>query len=160
MEALLPALWGALKLSLKLLVIIVPLVTAFEVLRYLPVFRRAGRAVDPLMRGMGLTRDAAVPLFTGIFLGIAYGAGIIIRVAREKSLPRRELFLMGLFLATCHAVVEDTLIFVVIGGDAWIMLGVRVVLAVALTAILARLWRHRQDAPGPDNFDTRSWPPR
>ncbi len=140
MEAFLPALAGALKLSFKLLLIVVPLVTVFEVLRYHPAFRRAGTAVDPLMRGMGLTRDAAVPLFTGVFLGIAYGAGIIIRVAQEKRLPRRELFLMGLFLATCHAVVEDTLIFVVIGGDAWVMLGVRVLLAAGLTALLARLW--------------------
>ncbi|MCP3178195.1 hypothetical protein MJO47_13880 [Desulfuromonas sp. KJ2020] len=145
MEALVPAVLGALKLALKLVLIIVPLVTIFEVLRYMPIFRRAGRAVDPLMRGMGLTRDAAVPLFTGIFLGIAYGAGIIIRVAQEKKLPKRELFLMGLFLATCHAVVEDTLIFVVIGGNAWIMLGVRVLIAFALTAVLARLWKWRSD---------------
>ncbi|MEJ2698994.1 MAG: nucleoside recognition domain-containing protein [Desulfuromonadales bacterium] len=148
MEALIPALLGACKLALKLLLIIVPLVTLFEVLRYLPVFRRAGRMVDPLMRGMGLSREAAVPLFTGIFLGIAYGAGIIIRVAQEKALPRRELFLMGLFLATCHAVVEDTLIFAVIGGNAWVMLGVRIVIAVTLTALLARLWKRRLEEAG------------
>jgi len=141
------ALLGAGKLALKLVMIIVPLVTLFEVLRYHPFFRRAGRAVDPLMRGMGLSREAAVPLFTGIFLGIAYGAGIIIRVAQEKQLPRRELFLMGLFLATCHAVVEDTLIFVVIGGDGVIMLGVRICLAVLLTALLARLWRPAATTP-------------
>jgi hypothetical protein len=150
MEALLPAVLGAAGLALKLLVIIVPLVTLFEVLRYFPVFRRAGRAVDPLMRGMGLSREASVPLFTGIFLGIAYGAGIIIRVAQEKRLPRRELFLMGLFLATCHAVVEDTLIFVVIGGNGWIMLGVRVLLAVVLTGVLARLWAGRAGGPPAD----------
>ena len=149
MDALTLALLGAMKLALKLLLIIVPLVTLFEVLRYLPVFRRAGAAVDPLMRGMGLTRDAAIPLFTGIFLGIAYGAGIIIRVAQEKRLPRRELFLMGLFLATCHAVVEDTLVFVVIGGNGWIMLGVRLLLAITLTALLARFWRGSAAAPGP-----------
>ncbi len=146
MEALIPAMIGAMKLALKLLLIIVPLVTIFEVLRYLPVFRRAGQAVDPLMRGMGLSRDAAVPLFTGIFLGIAYGAGIIIRVAQEKKLPRRELFLMGLFLATCHAVIEDTLVFVVIGGNAWIMLGVRLLIAIGLTALLAHLWKSRETA--------------
>jgi hypothetical protein len=143
MEAFLPALAGALKLSGKLLLIVIPLVMAFEVLPYLPVFRRAGGAIDPLMRGMGLSRDAAVPLFTGIFLGIAYGAGIIIRVSQEKGLPRRELFLMGLFLATCHAVVEDTLIFVVLGANGWTMLGVRIFIAVGLTALLARLWRKR-----------------
>ena len=141
MDALLHAVWGACQLSLKLLLIIIPLVTLFEVLRYLPIFRRAGNAVEPMMRGIGLNRDAAVPLFTGIFLGIAYGAGIIIRVAREKSLPRRDLFLIGLFLATCHAVIEDTLIFVVIGGNGWVMLGVRILLALGLTMLLAHLWR-------------------
>jgi len=114
MEGLLPALLGALQLSAKLILIIVPLVTLFEVMRYLPVFRRAGNVVEPMMRGVGLTRDAAVPLFTGIFLGIAYGAGIIIRVAQQKGLPARELFLMGLFLATCHSVIEDILIFIII----------------------------------------------
>jgi hypothetical protein len=149
MDAVAIALLGALKLAGKLVLIIVPLVTLFELLRYLPVFRRTGEAVDPLMRGIGLTREAALPLFTGVFLGIAYGAGIIIRVAQEKHLPSRELFLMGLFLATCHAVVEDTLIFVVIGGSAWIMLGARLVLAIFLTALLARLWKPgRQPSSG------------
>ena len=149
MDAVAVALLGALKLAGKLVLIIVPLVTLFELLRYLPVFRRTGEAVDPLMRGIGLTREAALPLFTGVFLGIAYGAGIIIRVAQEKRLPSRELFLMGLFLATCHAVVEDTLIFVVIGGGAWIMLGARLVLAICLTALLARLWKPgRQPSSG------------
>lgn len=146
-EAVGIALLGAMKLAGKLVLIIVPLVTLFELLRHLPVFRRAGEGVDPLMRGIGLTREAALPLFTGIFLGIAYGAGILIRVAQEKRLPPRELFLMGLFLATCHAVVEDTLIFVVIGGSGTVMLGVRLVMAVCLTALLARLWRTGRGTP-------------
>ncbi|MBE0604642.1 MAG: hypothetical protein IH611_13580 [Deltaproteobacteria bacterium] len=141
MEALSAALIGAVKLSVKLIIIIVPMVTVFEVLRYLPVFRRAGNLVEPAMKGVGLTRDAAVPLFTGIFLGIAYGAGIIIRVAQQKGLPARELFLMGLFLATCHSVIEDILIFVVIGGNGPVILGVRLGLAALLTGLMARIWK-------------------
>jgi hypothetical protein len=140
-DALASSLLGGLRLSGKLVLIIVPLVALFELLRHLPVFRKAGRAVDPAMRGMGLTSDAAVPLFTGIFLGIAYGAGIIIRVAAEKKLPPRDLFLMGLFLATCHAVVEDTLVFGAIGGSMTAILGIRTALAFALTALLGRLWK-------------------
>jgi hypothetical protein len=141
--ALPEALLGGLLLSLKLLLIVVPLVTLFELLRYLPVFRWAGDRCEPLMRGMGLSRHSAAPLFTGIFLGIAYGAGILIRIAQEKRLPRRELFLLGLFLATCHAVVEDTLIFVVIGGNGWVMLGVRLLVAVLLLVLLSFGWRRR-----------------
>ena len=140
MTLFLSATWGAVLLAIKLTLIIVPLVVIFELLRFLPVFRRAGRFSDPVMRGMGLSSRAALPLFTGIFLGIAYGAGIIIRVTQEKRLPPAELFLMGLFLGTCHAVVEDTLIFVAIGGNGWMMLGIRLVMAVALTAGLARFW--------------------
>jgi len=140
METLLTAIAGALLLAVKLTLIVVPLVMLFELLRHLAIFRRSGRKVELLMRGMGLSPAAAVPLFTGIFLGIAYGAGIIIKVAREKRLPPRELFLMGLFLATCHAVVEDTLIFVAIGGNGWQMLGIRIVLAIVMTWLLARFW--------------------
>ncbi len=135
------ALLGAVRLSAKLVAIIVPLVTAFELLRYVPFFRRAGDAAEPAVRRIGLSRESTVPLFTGIFLGIAYGAGIIVRVSREKGLPDRELFLVGLFLATCHAVVEDTLVFAAIGGSLPAMLGIRFLLAVALTALAGRLWR-------------------
>jgi len=141
MEALLAALIGAAKLSVKLILIIVPLVTVFEVMRHMPVFRKAGNLVEPAMKGVGLSRDAAVPLFTGIFLGVTYGAGIIIRVAQQKGLPARELFLMGLFLATCHSVVEDILVFVVIGGNGLVILGARLGLAAILTGLLARIWK-------------------
>ncbi len=146
MDALVATLAGAVRLSVKLILVVVPLVVVFEVLRHLPVFRRAGAALDPLMRGVGLTQQAAVPLFTGLFLGLAYGAGIIIRVSQEKRLPPRELFLVALFLATCHSVVEDILIFAVIGGSAWVMLGTRLFLAVGLTALAARLWKEPPDA--------------
>lgn len=141
MMIFLDACLGALMLCGKLVLIVVPLVVVFEVLRYAKVFRSLGSRTEPMMRGLGLGRSAVLPLFTGIFLGIAYGAGIIIRSAAAGQMNRRELFLTGLFLATCHAVIEDVLIFVVLGGDAFMMLGLRLALAVLLTAMLARLWK-------------------
>ncbi|MBM2828458.1 MAG: hypothetical protein HW408_990 [Actinobacteria bacterium] len=48
---------------------------------------------------------------------------------------------MGLFLATCHSVIEDILIFVVIGGNGFAILGVRLGLAVFLTGLMARVWK-------------------
>ena len=158
MELFFESLLAACQLGLKLVLIIVPLVTIFELLRYLAFFRRVGQGVEPLMKGMGLSRTAAAPLFTGIFLGIAYGAGIIIRVARQNNLSRREVFLVGLFLATCHAVIEDTLIFVVIGGNFWIMLGVRLMIAVFLTALLARLWPRSGQESSAGHSDDRAMP--
>ncbi len=132
---------GGLLLCGKLVLIVVPLVAIFEVLRHIDFFRNVGTRTEPVMRSLGLSQSAVLPLFTGIFLGIAYGAGIIIRAAATGSMDRRELFLTGLFLATCHAVIEDVMIFVVLGGDAIVMLGLRLLLAILLTMALARLWR-------------------
>lgn len=134
---------GGLLLCGKLVIIVVPMVAIFEVLRYVKVFRDLGSRTEPMMRCIGLGKSAVLPLFTGIFLGIAYGAGIIIRSAATGQMDKRELFLTGLFLATCHAVIEDVLIFVVLGGDAVVMLGLRLALAITLTFLLARLWKPR-----------------
>jgi len=140
MTALLDAVLGGLMLCGKLVLIVVPLVAIFEVLRHVRIFHSIGTRTEPVMRCLGLGRSAVLPLFTGVFLGIAYGAGIIIRSAATGQMDRRELFLTGLFLATCHAVIEDVLIFVVLGGDGVVMLGLRLLLAVILTILLARLW--------------------
>ena len=140
MTALLDATLGGLILCGKLVLIVVPLVMIFKVLRHVRIFQSIGSRTEPVMRCLGLGRSAVLPLFTGIFLGIAYGAGIIIRSAATGQMDRRELFLTGLFLATCHAVIEDVLIFVVLGGDGVVMLGLRLLLAIILTVLLARLW--------------------
>jgi len=154
MEKLLPALYGACILSLKLILIIVTLVTVFEVFRYLPLFRRVGKSLEPFMEQLGLSRRSAVPLFTGFFLGISYGAGIILRAMQMKRFSRRELFLLGLFLATCHGVVEDTLIFVAIGANGSVILGIRFVLALVLTGLLARCWRLKKSTASEDELNT------
>lgn len=133
------SLQGAIFLSLKLLLIIVPLMVLYEFLKQITFFKKKGLALGYLMGKLGLSPRAAIPLFAGIFLGIAYGAGIIIQEAREKSLDKGEIFLVGLFLSTCHAVVEDTLIFVVIGGNGWWILGPRIFFALTLTLLLSRL---------------------
>jgi hypothetical protein len=150
MTILVDAVLGGLMLCGKLMIIVIPLMVIFEVLRYVKVFRVLGARTEPAMRCLGLGPSAVLPLFTGIFLGIAYGAGIIIRAAAAGQMSRRELFLTGLFLATCHAVVEDVLIFVVLGGDAVVMLGLRLVLAILLTSLLAWLWKQQDGLSNPE----------
>ena len=59
---------------------------------------------------------------------------------------KRELFLTGLLLATCYAVIADVLIFVVLGGDGFVMLGLRLALAILLTCLPAWLWKPQQDS--------------
>ncbi len=137
--SLLWSLFDALLAVGKIALIILPLTVGYQILRDNRwVARTAGRYRGSFRR-LGLGEAALVPLAAGLVLGIVYGAGILIQEAREGRMTSRELFLLALFLCTCHGVIEDTLLFVVLGGDPLWMLGPRIVLAVVATGALARL---------------------
>jgi len=118
--------------------VIVPLTVGFQVLRDRPWVRRKIGPYAGSLRRLGLGEGAGVALAAGVFLGIVYGAGILIQESRSGRMSERETFLLALFLCTCHAVVEDTLLFVVVGGHGGWILGPRILLALAGTALLAR----------------------
>ncbi len=147
---LLATLWAAVLTVGKISLIILPLTVGYQLLRDNRWVSRRAAPWARAFRRIGLGEAAAVPLLAGIVLGILYGAGILIQEARSGRMSPRELFLMTFFLCTCHAVIEDTLLFVVVGGDALWILGPRIVLAVAATALLARLLReHPAGSPSP-----------
>jgi hypothetical protein len=45
-----------------------------------------------------------------------------------------------IFLVACHAVVEDTLVFLVLGIQVWPLLVIRLLTALLLTMVISRLW--------------------
>lgn len=90
------------------------------------------------LRPLGMTYRAGVPMAAGLVFGLAYGAGVILDSAREGGLPGRERLLLTAFLVACHAVIEDTLLFVPLGVNPLFLLLFRFAGAVILTGILAR----------------------
>jgi ABC-type sulfate transport system permease subunit len=138
LELLARAAGDGLILCLEIAAVVIPLLLGYELAKAYGVFARPWPGVGPVLGRMGLSPGALVPLLAGIFLGLLYGAAILLAMSKEQGLSERERLALGVFLVTCHAVVEDTAIFVLLGGSAFWMLGPRVVLAVALTAWLAR----------------------
>jgi len=133
MEIILNALKGSFSLTIKLLIIILPLTISYEFLKDRTFFS----GTKPF-RFMGITRPGLVPLVTGVIIGLTYGAGVIIHSIRAYNIGRREAFLILLFLSVCHAIFEDTLIFVVIGADGLVLVIARLILAFALTYLAYR----------------------
>lgn len=119
--------------------IIIPVMVILQIGRELNVLDRVTVFVAPVLRLFGLSRRAAFPLLVGVIFGIAYGAGVIIEAARSGEISWRDLFLVNLFLSACHAVIEDTALFIAIGADPWIILGGRFLLAVVLTCLVSRM---------------------
>ncbi len=119
--------------------IIVPVMIFLEMLKETGVLEFLNRRMSPYTRLLGLPGSAVPALSAGLVFGLTFGSGIVIQTAREGRLTRAELTLLCLFLSICHAVIEETVIFLAIGADGLLILAVRLVVAVLLTASLARL---------------------
>ena len=125
--------------------IIIPVMVILEIARDLKFLERVGEWLAPALKVLGMSREAAPPMMVGLGFGITYGAGVIIEAARSGRLSWQDLFLLNVFLSICHAVVEDTLLFVAVGADGLAILGGRFLLAILVTFLISRSgWLARQ----------------
>src|SRR5690606_26164940 len=131
---------------LSIAAIVIPLMVVVEYLREWRLFDRLSARLAPGVSRLGLSGHAAFPLAAGAVLGLSYGSGLIIDSAREGRLTRREAYVLTALLAPCHAIFEDTLLFVPLGVNPFLRLAVRAGGGLALTVVLARPW---QSAAGP-----------
>ncbi len=135
--------YGSLRLSLKLILIIVPLMVAYEFLENSKIFKKILDFLYVFMKPLGFSKQAGISMLAGIFLGIAYGSGILISQSEQKRLTKLDVVLTAVFLSMCHAVIEDTLVFVAIGGNGFYILGVRLIIAALITYIFYRYFKRR-----------------
>jgi hypothetical protein len=75
-------------------------------------------------------------LASGLILGITYGAGVLISEARSGHMSRTDIFTIATFLLMCHAIIEDTLLFVMFGANAWVIIAARSFAAVVVTWVV------------------------
>lgn len=147
----LPIVWKALQTAvtgtLQFSVVVFLLMIMIQALNDWGVLDIVSRKLSSSMNVLGIPERGAVTMAAGLLFGLAFGAGVIIEQAREQAFSKRDLYVMLLFLSGCHAVVEDTLLFVPLGIPIWALLLLRVVVAVILTVVVARIWRRRSYQP-------------
>ena len=119
--------------------VIAALMALLRVLRAIGVERLMHWLLAPLLRLIGVGREAGNITIIGATLGLTFGAGLLIREARSGALSRRDVFLAMSFLGLCHSVIEDTLLILLMGADLSAILWARLLFAVVVTALLARL---------------------
>lgn len=136
---------GSWEMIKKLALIIFPLLISIEVAEDSGILDKFSQLFDPILSKFKLSSAASLPLIVAQIFGLTYGAGVMIKSVEDDKLSRSDLKIMAIFLVICHAVIEDTLLFAAMGGNALIMLGVRVVLAIVLTYTYAQFFVAEED---------------
>lgn len=126
---------------IQLMVIIFPLMLVIQLLKEGNVLSWLAKMTRPFTKLLGLPENASLTLMAGTFFGLAFGAGVLIQAVEEEKFSKRDLLLLVIFLAACHAVVEDTLIFIPLGIPVIYLLLIRLFVAVVATIVVARILR-------------------
>jgi hypothetical protein len=135
---MLTSLLGCLKLLALVLAIVVPITAGSELARAKDVPGKIARRLSGSLWGKGPAEGYVMPLLIGLTFGILYGGGAMIAMTRSGLVKPEEARTAGLFLGLCHSLIDDPLLFVLLGGNLWWLYGVRIVLALALTPALRR----------------------
>lgn len=130
--------------SLQIVAIIFCVTAAGEAMaawRYTVVIREKIRF---LTRAAGLSPQALGPWLVGFFIGITYGAAMLFQFSENRRLAHKDACLVTVFLCLAHAIIEDTLLFVIVGGNFWWIILTRIVMAFAVVKLLSlgNLYRH------------------
>ncbi|GIN39634.1 MULTISPECIES: nucleoside recognition domain-containing protein [Heyndrickxia] len=127
----------------QLAIIVIPLMVGIQLLKDLKVLQWFSKIMSPFTRMLGMRENTSTTLAAGLLFGLAYGAGVMIQAVKEDGVSKKDITLAFIFLVGCHAVVEDTLIFVPLGIPVLPLLFIRLVTAILLTVIIGFIWNRR-----------------
>ena len=129
---------GSAKNVLIMASIIIPIMILLELAREKRILDHFSKKLAPALKIFGMSPESAFPLLAGIVFGISYGAGVIIDSAKSGRISWRDMFLVNVFLAICHAMIEDTALFLAVGADPLVIIVGRLGLAVVITYLVSR----------------------
>jgi hypothetical protein len=141
--------WGAILLAalkkaclgiVQLAAIVIPLMTGIQILKERQWIHMFSQWLAPVTKALGMKENTSLTLAAGLVFGLAYGAGVMIQAVKEDGVSKRDLTLAFIFLVSCHAVVEDTLVFVPLGIPVWPLLAIRLATAILLTMLISFIW--------------------
>lgn len=121
------SLYESLSLSIKVIALVTMLIFFLDFIKSLPMIEKHSQKVN-----------SGFSILVGVILGITYGAGILIAEYEKGILQKREVLFIGTYLMICHAIIEDTLLFVIFGANPWLIVGLRLLFATLVAYLIVK----------------------
>ncbi|MDQ0269047.1 nucleoside recognition domain-containing protein [Cytobacillus purgationiresistens] len=131
----------------QLAMIVIPLMIVVQILKDREWLKVFSKWMTPFTKMLGMKENTSTTLAAGLMFGLAFGAGVMIQAVKEDGVSKKDVTLAFIFLVACHAVVEDTLIFIPLGIPILPLLLIRLVVAIILTVVVAFVWKRAETKP-------------
>lgn len=129
---------NGLSLIVSFVAIIVPIIVFLEILIQYKLVEKISSKFRFVEKLFGIKKEAVLPLLIGLLIGITYAAGAIKTIKDEGNISKRDLSLIGVFLFSCHGIIETTILLGFNGASVIYVLIVRILIATLLTFLASR----------------------
>ncbi|WP_035185848.1 nucleoside recognition domain-containing protein [Alteribacter aurantiacus] len=139
--------------------IIFPITLIVTILSHTPVMDWLVRMLTPLMGAIGLSGEAAIPLVLGNVLNLYAAIGAILTL----DLTVKEVFILAVMLSFSHNLFVESAVAKQIGLKIWVVLVVRIGLALASAWVINLAWQGGQETArygfvaGPTEQELTGW---
>jgi hypothetical protein len=124
--------WALTSLSLvfTIILIVTGLMTLHRVLEEFNLLDKISAPVAPIMRFFGMSDKASFLWIVGNLVGLSYGGAIMVDMVDNSKISKGEAHYVNSHLSMSHSLIEDTLLFVVLGISVWWIMGTRLLFAL------------------------------
>jgi hypothetical protein len=140
-----PGLWFWLKdqtlYLLYIFIIVVVLVTILEILKAIGIENFLKRILVPPLRFFGISESAMNIIIVGMTIGLQFGGGILIKEVNTAKIDKQSVFLSILMINLVHAIIEDTLLMLAVGGHFSGVIFARVIFGLLISFLMLKIYQ-------------------
>lgn len=122
-------------MTIKIIVLVNILLIFQKILREFNLIKWILLPFKPLLKLMGLPPNTGFLWMIAYTIGLSYGGAIMISESEEGKLEKREADLLNHHIGISHSILEDTLLFVAIGYNFFILALPRIILSIIVVWI-------------------------
>ena len=122
-------------------IIIVILVTLLEILKYIGVEKFLKKILVPPLRFFGISNSAMNIIIVGMTMGLQFGGGILIKEVKSGKIDKQSVFLSILMINLVHAIIEDTLLMLAVGGHYSGVIFARIIFGLSISLLMLKIYK-------------------
>ncbi len=130
---------GQLYLIVTIVTIIFCILVVMKILDLLGILRFIEQLLAPPLKFLGMSEKAAPITVIGMILGISYGGSLIIKESISGRLEKKDVFFSLALMGLSHALIEDTLLMMTLGGKLAGILWGRLLFSIFMIFLLVRI---------------------
>lgn len=131
---------GEVKKYITIALVVLSLVVLLEILERIGFLRFLEKVLSPVVGFIGISPKVVPITIIGMTLGLAYGGGLIVAESKEKPIAKRDIFLSLAFLSLFHSIIEDHLLMIGIGANAFFVFVLRFVFSILAMFVIKYLY--------------------